>query len=506
MNDELCSGGNLIEKSAAVKRGTRSGLLIHKGGELFPKKIRLTENEILEKKLAEAQGYVEKERERRKSELPFVHSPLVEKEGTSEGAKLGWETRRGGGGAEQPRQEGASVALSDAESVIGLLNEYRPKISSAESDYKMVLEEASERGERKPPKAAERTLSDLSGKVYSLLGQLRSKTSDAVKRGKDFIGANANPKEREDYEFRQQHAMDDVDEMTNVAHTARAIARRMGESGKSLDKEGTSEGAKAGWETRRGGGGGKEVPGSFAEVALAERIRAGISPDERAWAKRALAAMSRPGSPRQQARAFAETLPKPTTEKTGMVVAGQISKDMVEKIMRDGGWDKLPLTDKAREIVEDAISRGAKPATEYTGKLMVEHAIPEEPPAFTRPQRIKVGDTVIPLSWVGVCLQGAKFDLPSVPEAARVKKMYTGPAKVTKESFPYGKFPRDLSKVETVVEDRLWALELEPVGIKKDGDDSYFLPVTTRDTTLVLRLDPQATPSGEVNPGVSQRD
>ncbi len=349
MNDELCSGGNLIEKSAAVKRGTRSGLLIHKGGELFPKKIRLTENEILEKKLAEAQGYVEKERERRKSELPFVHSPLVE-------------------------------------------------------------------------------------------------------------------------------------------------------------KEGTSEGAKAGWETRRGGGGGKEVPGSFAEVALAERIRAGISPDERAWAKRALAAMSRPGSPRQQARAFAETLPKPTTEKTGMVVAGQISKDMVEKIMRDGGWDKLPLTDKAREIVEDAISRGAKPATEYTGKLMVEHAIPEEPPAFTRPQRIKVGDTVIPLSWVGVCLQGAKFDLPSVPEAARVKKMYTGPAKVTKESFPYGKFPRDLSKVETVVEDRLWALELEPVGIKKDGDDSYFLPVTTRDTTLVLRLDPQATPSGEVNPGVSQRD
>lgn len=271
MNDELCSGGNLIEKSAAVKRGTRSGLLIHKGGELFPKKVRLTENELLEKKLAEAQGYVEKERERRKSELPFVRSPVIEK---------------------------------------------------------------------------------------------------------------------------------------------------------------------------------------AADAAM----------------------------------------------------AGQISKDMVEKIMRDGGWDKLPLTDKAREIVEDAISRGAKPATEYTGKLMVEHAIPEEPPAFTRPQRIKVGDTVIPLSWVGVCLQGAKFDLPSVPEAARVKKMYTGPAKVTKESFPYGKYPRDLSKAETVVEDRLWALELDPVGIKKDGDDSYFLPVTTRDTTLVLRLDPQATPSGEVNPGVSQRD
>jgi hypothetical protein len=180
--------------------------------------------------------------------------PDVSKAGTSEGAKLGWETRRGGGGSEQPRQEGASAALSDADSVIGLINEYRPKISNAESDYKMVLEEATERGERNPPKAAEGTLSELSGKVYSLLGQLRSKTSDAVKRGKDFIGANANPKERDDYEFRQQHAMNDVDEMTNVAHTARSIARRMAESGKSLDKAGTSEGAKLGWESRRGGG------------------------------------------------------------------------------------------------------------------------------------------------------------------------------------------------------------------------------------------------------------
>lgn len=199
------------------------------------------------------------------------HPPKpLQKDGTSEGAKLGWETRRGGGGAEQPRQ-GASVALSDAESVIGLLNEYRPKISGAESDYKMVLEEATERGERKPPKAAERTLSDLSGKVYSLLGQLRSKTSDAVKRGKDFIGANANPKEREDYEFRQQHAMDDVDEMTNVAYTSRAIARRMGESRKSLDKEGTSEGAKLGWEMRRGGA--KEEKPKGPPKVFAEEFR-----------------------------------------------------------------------------------------------------------------------------------------------------------------------------------------------------------------------------------------
>lgn len=197
---------------------------------------------------------------------------LLSKDGTSEGAKLGWETRRRGGGAEQPRQDGVGAALSDAESVIGLINEYRPKISNAESDYKMVLEEATERGERNPPKAAEGTLSELSGKVYSLLGQLRSKTGDAVKRGKDFIGANANPKEREDYEFRRQHAMDDVDEMTNVAHTARAIARRMGESGKSLNKEGTSEGAKLGWETRRRGGAAPEaVAGAVSGLPTREQ-------------------------------------------------------------------------------------------------------------------------------------------------------------------------------------------------------------------------------------------
>lgn len=186
--------------------------------------------------------------------------------------------------------------------------------------------------------------------------------------------------------------------------------------------------------------------------------------------------------------------------------AGRISKDEIEKILKEGGWDKLPLTDRAREMVEDAITRGAKPVTEYTGKLLVEHAIPEEPPAFVRPQRLKVGDTVIPLNWMGVCLQGAKFDMPNVPEAARVKKMYTGPAKVTKDSFPYGKYPSDLSKVDSVVEDRLWAVELEPLKVKKDvGDTSYTVPVTTRDTTLVLRLEPQATPSGEVNPGLSVR-
>lgn len=194
----------------------------------------------------------------------------------------------------------------------------------------------------------------------------------------------------------------------------------------------------------------------------------------------------------------------PAMEKTETVAAGRISKDEIEKIMKDGGWDKLPLTDRAKEIVEDAISRGAKPATDYTGKLLVEHAIPEEPPAFTRPKQLKVGDTVIPLNWVGVCLQGAKFDLPSVPEAAKIKKMYVGPAKVTKNSYPYGRYPSDLSKEETVTEDRLWGLELdERLGKADDGTTS--LPVATRDTTLVLRMDALAQPSGEVNPGSAPR-
>jgi hypothetical protein len=179
-----------------------------------------------------------------------------------------------------------------------------------------------------------------------------------------------------------------------------------------------------------------------------------------------------------------------------------LEKEVVEKIFKASGFDKLPLTDKARGVIEDAISRGAVPSTEYTGKIMVEHAMPEEPPAYARPGKdgLKVGDRVIPLQWMSAGRFGATFDLPYIPEAMKVKKLFVGPAKVSKNTYPPGKAPGDLSKVETVTEERLWGMELESEEVSKDGEELCPCPVVTKDTTMVLRLEPLAQPTGEVNP------
>ena len=179
----------------------------------------------------------------------------------------------------------------------------------------------------------------------------------------------------------------------------------------------------------------------------------------------------------------------------------KISKEMVEKVIKDAGWDKVPIPDKAMEVIEDLISNGAKPVTMYTGKVMVERGYPEEPPALSpRPMNLRAGDTVIPLDWQWVRGFGAKFDMPYVPAAARVKSVHTAPVKVTKKSYPFGRVPADISKVETEMEDRVWGIGLEEDGVKKD-DDTFPSPVTVRDTTMVLRVEPLASPSGEVNPG-----
>lgn len=199
---------------------------------------------------------------------------------------------------------------------------------------------------------------------------------------------------------------------------------------------------------------------------------------------------------------------------------GQVS--LLEKALKKSGFDKLPMTDRARDALEGALANGAEPVTQYTGKMMVERGVPELPPAALAappvekagvldrpvpggdhmapgPATLQVGDRVVPLQWVDVGPFGAQFDLPSVPPVARVKKLYFGPASVTKDAYPPGRMPADLSKAETVVENRLWAMDLEPIsdGDAKEASD-LPCPVFTKDTTMVLRLEPLASPSGEV--------
>jgi hypothetical protein len=192
----------------------------------------------------------------------------------------------------------------------------------------------------------------------------------------------------------------------------------------------------------------------------------------------------------------------------------------VEKALQVSGFDKLPMTKRARQALHDALDNGAEPVTQYTGKVMCDRDLPETPPAAlivaplmekagvldrpreaddrsAGPRSLQVGDRVVPLQWVDVGPFGAKFDLPFVPPVARVKKLHVAPATVTKDAYPPGRVPADMSAVERVEEQRLWAIELEPEGENKEASDATC-PFFTKDTTMVLRLEPLAQPSGEV--------
>jgi len=170
----------------------------------------------------------------------------------------------------------------------------------------------------------------------------------------------------------------------------------------------------------------------------------------------------------------------------------------VESILKDTGYDKIQMTDRGKEILREILSKGGSPVTQYSGRMLVEKGLPEPSPAHVRNPRINAGDRVIVLPWVTLGVWGARFDLPYVPQTARVKKAYYGPAKVTKNSFPPGKAPADISKEEVVEEERLWALDLEPDSVKKDDEGLACCPMGTREPTMILRLEPLASPTGEV--------
>jgi hypothetical protein len=189
------------------------------------------------------------------------------------------------------------------------------------------------------------------------------------------------------------------------------------------------------------------------------------------------------------------------------IIRNDAGTNPIEKAIKQSGFDKLPMTDKARELLENVLSNGAEPVTQYTGKILVERAIPEVPPASLAKikSQLQVGDRVIPLQWVPVGPVGAQFDLPYVPPTARITRMYKGPAKVTKDVYSPGRAPRDCAKCESVVEERLWALDLEPEGddAEKNADnEDTAVPTPMTDTTMVLRLEPLAQPSGEVGPNL----
>jgi len=220
---------------------------------------------------------------------------------------------------------------------------------------------------------------------------------------------------------------------------------------------------------------------------------------KKAWEMRgAKPALGRESKPQKEP----EAAKKSFGDRIDAVIHTNDGGSPIEKAIKQSGFDKLPMTDKARELLENVLSNGAEPVTQYTGKVLIERGIPEVPPASLAKinSKLQVGDRVIPLHWVPVGPVGATFDLPYVPPSARITRMYEGPAKVTKDVYSPGRAPKDCKNCESVIEERLWALELEAEGDEKHADnDDAAVPMAVSDTTMVLRLEPLAQPSGEVS-------
>jgi len=443
---DVWSGGNMSEKGVQVNKSLRRGLDIHRGFELFPKKVRASEVDGDLAAIGEAQEYVDKERRLRAVGGPFASGEAVEKSiDLDKEGKFREELH--------PRRSG----------------KFAPKGSASVGAKKPEAKKVGHMGIQDPNSSGQGFHPDHDKHPYHQAltdaGFKYSHSVTVVHPGGDRV---------------LHHAYGGPGDLDVGVHQA-------------LD------GGNWMWEGEKGGSG-RMTNGGDAE-SLGEYLKRGKrsvgkgvdggEPFGKEWLAGVVGDIEKAASP------FV------VSPSEGPGREGRVSKDEIEKVLKDAGWDKLPIPDKAKEALEDLISNGARPASEYTGKIMVEHGVAEEPPSFVRPKKISVGDTVIPLDWRGVCLQGAKFDMPYVPKAAKVKKVYMGPVKVSKNPYPFGRMPSDISKVETVTEDRMWGLDLEGDEVGKD-DDTFPSTFPTRDTTMVLRMEALASPGGEVNPGEMQ--
>jgi hypothetical protein len=170
--------------------------------------------------------------------------------------------------------------------------------------------------------------------------------------------------------------------------------------------------------------------------------------------------------------------------------------DLMEGALTKYGYAKDLLGEAGfREAFTKALSRKGEIISSRTGKLWVERAIPEEPPASIFPDKLKLGDRVQVLNWVPMGVHGAKIDL--FPEG-KVSKIYKVKCLVTKEPIPFGVIPGD--DAEFSEEERVIGLELDGKGpyVEKGGKGTPF-PYVTKDSTVIMRFPPMADPSGNTD-------
>lgn len=187
---------------------------------------------------------------------------FLEKEGTSEGAKQGWATRRAGGA--DPSDKG-TVAIGENRSLFAEAHGDAVRLRTAAG-------EARDKGDAAGAKKMERKAESAQRREYDLGRTLLNRMDregfdrDRVKEIKGRLDAK-KPGDSLDEEMRMIHSMAEgkahsVGEFEDKPSKAlegvlfggnRVIGAFPTTQENALAKGGTSEGAKLGWETRRGG-------------------------------------------------------------------------------------------------------------------------------------------------------------------------------------------------------------------------------------------------------------
>lgn len=193
----------------------------------------------------------------------------LEKDGTSDGAKKGWETRRGGSGSDVPelrrvyhgdKSEGAEHAIRHAQNL-----DVRADETYSQKDSEKAIE--GWKAASDAAKAAVKQLADPAAKEHykKIVSEAEKQVEVARKRLESFraIGfqePTEPPRERDDRfddegDDRKSPEGESTDEDEDPADPNKSVRVKGW-----LFKDGTSDGAKKGWETRREGGAPEPAP------------------------------------------------------------------------------------------------------------------------------------------------------------------------------------------------------------------------------------------------------
>lgn len=178
----------------------------------------------------------------------------------------------------------------------------------------------------------------------------------------------------------------------------------------------------------------------------------------------------------------------------------RISDDALRSSLEKCGYSAELLNDEAfKKCFSSALGRKGSIVSKRTGKVWLERAVPEEPPAFL-PDKLQLGDKVQVLNWVPMGVHGATIDL--YPKG-KVTKIYSVKCLVSKEPMELGTMPDE--NVEHCEEERVIGLELDGKGPHVSKEGKKHCPYVIKDSSVIVRFPPAGSPSGEtqhVHPGI----